>query len=213
MIWESHPWRAELVKVADRLARQRERGTLTEAGAFRLERDLMVGAYAIRKLMEAKKLATSLEQTTYRVRCYPSTGERPDRMNWHHLDRFYDFGNAGEATLSLGQLCNQIVHSWIWMPLYDWETKPKGWEALLVTSDRDRMKHIHEIPSELFVDLFRQVGTEDVASVRMTRDAAGDWVVFAQTREEVEASEGLPDFPPGLLPEGLAPSIRTQQIG
>ena len=64
VIWESHPWRDELCRVADRLETWKaEFDWDDEHMAFEIERDVMVSAYAIRKLLEACKLADSFTQS------------------------------------------------------------------------------------------------------------------------------------------------------
>lgn len=53
MLSNSVLWKKELLRAADRLEKKATQRRWTEQSAFRVEKDVMVGAYAIRKLLEA----------------------------------------------------------------------------------------------------------------------------------------------------------------
>jgi glycerol kinase len=57
MIGDSVPWKDELLKIADRLENRKTQRRWTERTGFLAERDIMVSAYAIRKLLEARKVS------------------------------------------------------------------------------------------------------------------------------------------------------------
>jgi hypothetical protein len=53
VISDSIPWREQLLTVADTLKRRKVQRRWTERTSFLVERDIMVSAYAVRKLNEA----------------------------------------------------------------------------------------------------------------------------------------------------------------
>jgi hypothetical protein len=57
VIGDSAPWEAELLRIADRLEKRKTQKRWHEESRFLVERDIMIAAYIIRKLMEAKKLS------------------------------------------------------------------------------------------------------------------------------------------------------------
>ena len=59
MISDSFPWREELLRVAGRLEKRKAQRRWTERTMFLVERDIMISAYAIRKLKEANKIPTA----------------------------------------------------------------------------------------------------------------------------------------------------------
>ena len=191
MIWESHPWREELCRVAERLEAWRSRVDWEdEYEAFQIERDVMSSAYAVRKLLEAHKLADSLARSTVRVEAYSLIGRVPEYMNWHRLDEFYDFSRSESRSLTVTQLCNQFIHSFIWMiekedtEAADDQVDAAGMAGCFVASDRQRNSSIYRVSVDDLIDLFRSVGTEDVASTRMTRDAVGQWQISSYATDE-----------------------------
>ena len=195
MIWESHPWRDELCRMADKL----ERWSVavdweSDDIAFEMERDVMVSAYPIRKLLEARKLADSTVATRLSVEAFPLVDRVPDLMNWHRLDELYDFDAASETKLTVLELCNQLIHSFIFMPEGDFDeddatADAAGIAGFLVASDRARSSRLYRIGIDVLISLLRLVGTEDIASTQMTRDSSGQWQVSnltATERDDVE---------------------------
>jgi hypothetical protein len=182
MIWESHPWREDLCRVADRLdAWKAGVDWDDEYVVFEIERDVMLSAYAIRKLLEAHKVADSLARSTLRVEALPLIGRVPDYMNWHRLDEFYDFTRATIQALTIAQLCNQFIHSFIWMierrDVEADKSAPAGLAGCFVASETQRSSSIYRVSIDVLIDLLHSVETEDVVSTQMTRDSSGQWQI------------------------------------
>jgi hypothetical protein len=92
------------------------------------------------------------------------------------------------ASLTLRDLCNQVIHSFI----FEWDARDddeviqhRGLAGFFVASDRARASQLYRIDVHSFIQLLRLVGTEDVAETRMIRDAAGDWQVSSRTADEM----------------------------
>lgn len=194
MIWESHPWRQELCTIADRLETWRSAFEWDDdVVAFELERDVMVSAYAIRKLLEAYKLADSTVGTRIRVQSYPLLERVPDLMNWHKLDEFYDFEDEASEHLTLAALCNQLIHSFIFMRAAADDGDAEGYRAglagFLVASDYKRTSRLYRIDIDTLIGLLRLVGNEEVVATTMTRDSNGQWQVSNMTAEDMDRTE------------------------
>ena len=52
VISDSIPWKDELLKIADRLERRKVQRRWVERTSFLVERDIMISAYALRKLLK-----------------------------------------------------------------------------------------------------------------------------------------------------------------
>jgi hypothetical protein len=57
VIGDSVPWKIELLRIAARLERRKTQKRWTQQTTFLVERDIMIAAFAIRKLTEAHKLS------------------------------------------------------------------------------------------------------------------------------------------------------------
>lgn len=191
MIWESYPWRHELCVVAQRLeAWSNEIDWEDERIAFEVERDTMVSAYAIRKLLEAEKLPDSIESCRIRVMSYPLKGRVPDSGNWDRIDEHYDFLAEEIQTLELDRLCNQFIHSDIWMR--EGDPVRKGMSGIFVASDWVRKTNLYRVNVESLIRLFRDVGVEEVTSLHRRRDSSGQWVYLSKLTADEEES-GAPN--------------------
>lgn len=60
MIDDSIPWKDELVKVAGRLDVKMKQKRWTDRTGYLIERDLMVSAYAMRKLIDVRSRLNAL---------------------------------------------------------------------------------------------------------------------------------------------------------
>lgn len=195
MIWESHPWRDELCRVADRLEHWSSAVDWDdELVAFEIERDVMLSAYSIRKLLEAHKLADSTAGTRVWVETFPLIDQVPDHMNWDRLGEFYDFERIGREELKLEALCSQLIHSFIFVRECgfegdDEEAEPGGLAGFFVASDRARSTQLYRIEVDALICLLRLVGTEEVVATRMTRDASGQWQVSNMTAADMDMAE------------------------
>lgn len=168
--------------------------------AFEIERDVMVSAYAIRKLLEARKLAASTMGSTVHVEVFPLIERMPDLMNWHRLDEFYDFERSHTEDLGLPELCNQLIHSFIFVQEIVVAGASAGALAgFLVASDRARAAQLYRIDIDSLSGLLQLVGTEEVVASRMIRDSSGQWQVLNLTAADRDADPAWRDIAPNML--------------
>lgn len=64
MIWESWHWKQPLLKMADRLAQFKASNELSDEELAQVERDIFIGFYSVRKLLEAPAKITVAAGTT-----------------------------------------------------------------------------------------------------------------------------------------------------
>lgn len=135
----------------------------------------MLGFYSIRKLTESAKLTDKVSKMSVPVRSYPATGRTVHLLNWHRLDKLYDFEKPRKRTTSLPFLCNQVIHSYVFSLLFSEGGKLAG---ILVASDRERSRELLEVSVEKIIDVFEKVG-RDEANVAVTfrfDEKKGDYI-------------------------------------
>jgi hypothetical protein len=110
VIGDSVPWKIELLRIAVRLERRKTQKRWTEQTTFLVERDIMVAAFAIRRLIEAHKLSDDVTGREVVVVQHPLSGRVPDYMSYERIWQHYDLGAGTEYVLTLGEFCNQIIH-------------------------------------------------------------------------------------------------------
>ncbi len=166
MIWESAHWKDGLLKDASIIRRWADRPA-TERQSVLLEKKIFLAAYVVRKLSDARKISDSLRLSKISVVRYPATGASIDLMNWHNLDRFFDFDKSAPDHLFLRELCNQIIHSLAFMIKMDGGS---GVSGFLFSSDRSSAKSLYEISVGSFVNLMDEIGGNYPATGRFVRD-------------------------------------------
>jgi hypothetical protein len=179
MIWESAIWKNDLLSCAKRIRKLIQRRSPSERAIANLEKDVFMGFYIIRKLIEAHKVSTANEQMLLSCRKHPAKGKRVTFRNWHRIDELYNFPGGSEHRESLRFFCNQIIHSYVFMPITTAKTGPVA--SIVFSSDRDRQKHLYELSIRDIVNTFELIGNDYPANVRMTYDKAkGDYLVQSQ---------------------------------
>ncbi|MDQ1124877.1 hypothetical protein [Microbacterium trichothecenolyticum] len=185
MIDESGPWRAELWKSAIRLRRWNIQKRWTSRTYFLAERDIMMGAYSIRRLIDSGKSSSRLPGKRYQVRQYPITGRTPMVLDRFSPERFYDIGRPANGELSVSRLCNQIIHSFVFQIHAD-EDSTTG---VIFVSDHDRHKHLYGMGFERLAHLFDYVAREDVVETHGTME--GGVQIFRHTSNHDLVEDGL----------------------
>lgn len=161
VISDSIPWKDELLKIADRLEAKTVQQRWTERSGFLVERDVMVSAYAIRKLIEAYKVSDSLRDKQVPVNQFDMTGAKPP--DWYtrvEFWEFYDMESPRGGVLSLRELCNQIIHSWMWEISANEHTHL--FDGFFVSSDRESRKRLFFVSAGTYIERCREIGNEDI---------------------------------------------------
>ncbi|PYE19805.1 hypothetical protein C7410_118101 [Paraburkholderia silvatlantica] len=89
-----------------------------ERDSARIERELFISFYSIRKLFDTFKVSFDTRRKVYSLVWSPRIG-RPDYFNWHRIEEHFDLGTRNEETRDLVFLCNQFVHSFIFTVVVD----------------------------------------------------------------------------------------------
>ena len=156
MIWESAYWKNDLLRLTRILKQKQHQKIWRESSEAIVEKAVMTGFYIIRKLMEAKKLSDTIVYQKIPVRSHQHCGKPVTLMNWHHIDRHYDFAHRHLTQRSLTWLCNQMIHSYIFILSLD---DKNGLDGLYFASERERNKAIHYLSLEKVIKVFGTTGT------------------------------------------------------
>lgn len=131
----------------------------TPRTGFHVERDLMLGMFAIRRLIESAKTSILLPTERVSLGVHPLAGHVPgiyDRWwYWEH----YDMDSKRQTQLTVRELVTLFIHSFV---LDFYPASEDGPARIWVVSDRDRHKWLYSISFGQVVALFRRVGDEDL---------------------------------------------------
>ncbi len=179
MIWESAYWKDDLLKIARRMSRRTNQQRWTERARVNVEKDVFLAFYIIRKLIEAKKLTTVVENLSIELNIFPTLGKAVHLSNWHKIDKLYNLCETIRQKRKLQFVCNQIVHSYVFSIATDEESG--GLAGVLFCSDKERNKYLYSLSAKTMIDVFEQIGNNDQRKIRMIYDDRyQDWKVWSE---------------------------------
>jgi len=177
MIWESHFWKEDLVRLTRQLQKRRKQRRWPERSLAKLEKEVFVGFYGIRKLLEARKLSERLIKKRIAAEAFRFTGARQITIfNWNSkFADAYDFENAAKISMSLEFLCNQVIHSYVFKEVFDEDGALSG---IFICSDRERNEKLYYVSLAELIKVFSSVGSDYSTHHRAIIDPKrGDYLI------------------------------------
>lgn len=189
MIAESYYWREELLKIANNIKEKHQIIEWTDSDNAEFEKEIMIGFYIIRKLIEANKLTNRIIATNIKGHKFQSVGKQITFMNNHRFPELYDLQNKLKNKFDLRFLINQFVHSYIFYPVIDftdpefrnsisesisdeeydelYQKAEKKIVSIYFNSDDNKDKFLYEIDIKKITGLFEEVGKCDITSMSL----------------------------------------------
>jgi hypothetical protein len=155
VIEDALAWKDELIVVADRLEAKTKQTRWSDRTGLLIERDFVVSAYAMQKLVDSHDISAELRNRHIPVRRYELTGPPPDPAD---ITDSYDFENGRRSTLSVKNLCEEILHSFAFT-FFCGETADL-FDGIYVSADRDAKRHLYLLLASDYIALCWDVGNE-----------------------------------------------------
>jgi hypothetical protein len=175
MIYESGPWKDRLLRDAKRL-RGLMRPTRTPLRRnHAIEQVLFLSAFCMRKLWEAHKISTSWGKRAVSCRRYKLRADVPTILKRDEIADFYDLESPTLGTVTPPDLCNLLIHSFVFLPDFTTNGRLAG---LFFASDRSRRGHLIWISARDFADLLSDTGLNDPSRASFTVNALGQYDVW-----------------------------------
>ena len=126
-----------------------------------------MSAYIIRKLFEAKKLSNEVESTVIVSKRFNLVDRPVDILNRHKVDELFDLDNPRAENLDLIQLCNQLIHSYVFEIGFTGDRQIGG---VFFGSDYARKTHCYYISIDQFLKTLTRVSVDQIMSSHRERD-------------------------------------------
>jgi hypothetical protein len=170
MIWESWYWKQPLLEMADRLRSYKSQDDLSEEVLVQIERDIFIGFYSIRKLIESvTKITDAAKALKIRLTWYPNVARVSWRNN-HRLDGLYDFTRRYHEERDLQFIAGRIIHSFVFAPCIN---EQGGLAAILFASDRDKDEKLYSMEIDDVLTVFERAGNDDPQHIEWLRHPNG----------------------------------------
>jgi hypothetical protein len=175
MIWESSDWKEDLLKTALKLSKRTHQKRWTERSFFLFEKEIFFAFYSIRKLMEAKKLSNCVVEAEIQLQAFKSMGLPVTRLNQHKIDQLYDLENPSSESIKLKDVCNQFIHSYIFVPCFGEFDELNG---IIFCSDYSRKHKVFKIAIADLIEVLKMVGSDYPSSAHyIFNEKLGDYHV------------------------------------
>lgn len=224
MFSESWPWKRDLAITADRLEHARlglsfdldqaqngedDSWELETEAVYRVERDAMNAAFAVRRLIGMpSKVTKAARKTQVQITRFPLRGGSSAPDVWDALGAIdmYDLEAPQVTTAPASEMCNLFVHSFIFR--FAWALKSLHWreywllpegdprceeeptelEGFLIATDKSIGQHLSFVSLQELVRVSRVFAADDAVVVKFQRDRRGRMHANAFGPEE------LPDW-------------------
>lgn len=211
MFNESWPWKRDLAAAADRLEEARfglgrriaesaHRDDAYEAwdeeteAVYEVERDVMSGAFAVRRLIGMpSKVTKEARATKAAVTRFPlrDGAKAPDIYDALGDLDMYEMATQITATISANDMCNLFVHSLIFAlawthPGLSWpdylslseddprcKAEPMELAGLLVATDKSSSNHLTFVSLAELIRVFRVLANDEITQLVGRRDTRG----------------------------------------
>lgn len=155
MIWESCYWKEPLLESAKYLRRLRLTDRTTERTFVRIEKEIMLGFYSVRKLLDTFKVSDSSKKLKYDVFWHKNI--RPVTYhNWHHIDELYDLEKNHTESRDIRFICDKFIHSYVFI-LAEEDMRLKGF---YITTDTLKNKKCYFVSTDSVISIFRTIGRD-----------------------------------------------------
>jgi hypothetical protein len=140
---ESRYWKEELHRIARSLRHVQNPPRWSERAHCVLERDLMIGFFMVRRLIELRKVSMLTRNDKLSVFTYKAAGKSVTRLNGHAIWELYDMKQEIQASAKPLYIANQFVHAYTSFVARD---ESRNWSDVFVVSDYDRNDCIWRVP-------------------------------------------------------------------
>lgn len=150
------PWKDALAKVAGRLEARAQQARWTDRTDYLIERDFVVGAYVMRKLIESNQVSEATSRRRIPVRSFDPSGGLPAASG-----EAYSLDYSRRDTLSVIELCDEILHN----SAFTFCCGETGdlFDGIFVSSHRDGDEHVYLILASDYIALCDDIGAENLS--------------------------------------------------
>ena len=161
---ESRYWKEELRRIAQSVRHVSKAKRWSERAHCTVERDIMIGFFILRRLIELHKVSSATTQRMLNVFSYQTCGKNVTRLNGHDLSEMYDLEKEVSESMKPVYIANQFIHAYTSFVARD---ENSNWVDVFVVSDYDRNDCILRVPISEIRELFLKAANDYPRIMRM----------------------------------------------
>lgn len=177
MAIESLYWKEELARIAKTIRPVRRPKRWSERAVCTVERDIMIGFFIVRRMIELHKVSSRISNMQLEVFSTP-VARKLTKLNRFSIEENYSWEAEKAERKTVPFICNQCIHAYV---SFVARGADRNWLDLFVVSDYDRNDVIWRVPFVAIIALFEATSRDWPASVEMSYDSKlGDYRVSAK---------------------------------
>lgn len=157
MIYESYPWKDDLLKISKKLSKRLVQKRWSNRSDYCFEKEIFISFYIIRKLIEANKLSSDIINLKIDCITYPSSNKTVTFTNKHRTDELFLFDKMKDHKVEIIQLCNLVIHSYIFNPVLD---DNKVLCGFFISSDKTRNRLLYFLELGNIIKVLQKTGND-----------------------------------------------------
>jgi len=157
MITVESVWKRELIRLANKLQKRYEQKRWTILSEAALEKEVFIGTFAVRKLLDSNKVSQKLLGKKFRATFYPARNRDEIKESIKHFSHRFDLMHGTPQELTMRKLMEQFIHSYHFSPFVP---IGKNMVGIFVASDWKRKEGLYYVMLKRLIEIFREVGDE-----------------------------------------------------
>ena len=187
MILDSFPWKDGLLRDAVTLRSWSEKRRSAKR-SFAIEETVFVAAFKIRRLIESGKVSSSLASLNLPADFYRCKLKGINKHTRYDIENYYDFSAPAKVALSIGDVVNKIIHSFVFgetvryarAPRKKFHPTPSCVSGFIFNSDRSRDTGLWYVSLNSYIDVLNAFGNDDPQKyIGIFNPKTGDWDTWA----------------------------------
>ena len=144
---------------------------------LKVEKFFFTSFFIIRKLLEARKLSNFVCKLTLNCFAYPKVPRPPRLLDYYghacDINKNYNLNEQLNVTLTLSDLCNLFVHSYIFSPFVE----DNSLDYIFINSSNTKNKYCYLIKIDKLFELINYIIEDNVVESSIIYDKKSDSVI------------------------------------
>jgi hypothetical protein len=157
MITVESVWKRELIRLAVKLQKRYQQKRWTILSEAALEKEVFIGTFAVRKLLDSNKVSQKLSEKKFSVTFHPIRNPDEIKEPIKHFTHAFDLMHGTRHELTMRKLMEQFIHSHHFSPFVPVGQNMVG---IFVASDWKRKEGLYYVMLKRLTQIFREVGGE-----------------------------------------------------
>ena len=159
MIFNTYYWKRELIRLARVLRRHMAQRQWRASSDASVEKCVMLGFYAIRKMLESFNPALKSPERL-RLTTFPTRRARLSPIAFPDVAEAFDLAKPRAESMLLRHVCNEVVHSYFFSL---WVGPDRALRGIFFSSDQKKNKRVCRLDIEAIVTLFEGIARSRTA--------------------------------------------------